>query len=253
MVMIPRKDKAKADEAAKAPAAQAPNQQAPAEKPAVAVHAGQQAGPAATSDSTEVAVQATRAVSTRLVGKPRRVIEENYKDAFKVDWNTLHRIQGLQGAFVDVENNKNEIGKSLTMELLSYQDNYQISPGTDVESDAQYVRYSDDGVTTTQGESCAEHLAALKEAGYNDAKMSKRTTLAGILHKADDPAMVGTMVQIDLPPTSKNMFDRYQLQSSLDVARGVRTEDQLGMIKMTAKVATKGRMSWTVVEFEYAD
>lgn len=248
MVMIPKKDKGpKADEQAKA---ETPKQPV---KPTAAVHEGQQAGPAAQSETTDVVVQAPRAVSTRVVGKPRRVIEENYKDAFKVDWNTLHRIQGLQGSFVDVENNKTEIGKTLTLELLSYQDNWQISPGTDVESDAQYVRYSDDGVLTTQGEPCAEYLAALKEAGYTDAKMGHRCTLAGIIHSADAANMVGTMVQIDLPPTSKTMFDRYQLQSSLDVARGVRTEDQLGMLKMTAKVATKGRNSWTVVEFDYAE
>lgn len=249
MVMIPRKQKegdkpAAPQQAAATPAANVSAQQTPGPAAAPAEVAAPAAG--------AVAVQGNRGLSTHLTGKPRRVIEENYKDAFKVDWNTLHRIQAVQGSFVDVENNKKEIGKSLVLELLSFQDNYQISPGTDVESDAQYVRYSDDGITTTQGENCAEYLQAMKDAGYEAVKMAKRCTLAGIVHVADDPEIVNQMVQIDLPPTSKNMFDRFQMQASLDVARGIRTEDQLNPMKMTARVQSKGKNSWTVVEFAYA-
>ena len=248
MVMIPRKpkegDKPAAQVADKVttPAAAAQQTPGPAAAPVEA------AAPVAGA----VAVQGNRGLSTHLAGKPRRVMEDLYKDAFKVDWNTLHRIQAVQGSFVDVENNKKEIGKSITLELLSFQDNYQISPGTDVESDAQYVRYSDDGITTTMGENCAEYIAAMKEAGYEAVKMAKRCTLAGIVHVADDPEMVNQMVQIDLPPTSKNMFDRFQMQASLDVARGIRQEDQLNPMKMTARVQSKGKNSWTVVEFAYA-
>lgn len=250
MVMIPRKpkegDKPAAQVADKVTTPAAAAQQTPGPAAAAPV---EEAAPAAGA----VAVQGQRAVSTHLMGKPRKVIEERYKDAFKVDWNTLHRVQAVQGSFVDVENNKKEIGKSITLELLSFQDNWQISPGTDVESDAQYVRYSDDGVTTTQGENCAEYLAAMKEAGYEAVKMAKRCTLAGIIVQADDPAVVNQMVQIDLPPTSKTMFDRYQLQASLDVARGVRQDDEaLGTMKMTARVQSKGKFSWTVVEFSTA-
>lgn len=248
MVMIPRKPK-EGDKPAAPAAAAATTAAAAQQTPGPAAAPVEEAAPAAGA----VAVQGNRGLSTHLAGKPRRVIEENYKDAFKVDWNTLHRIQAVQGSFVDVENNKKEIGKTLMFELLSFQDNYQISPGTDVESDAQYVRYSDDGITTTQGENCAEYIAAMKEAGYEAVKMAKRCTLAGIVHAADDPDMVNQMVQIDLPPTSKNMFDRYQMQASLDVARGVRTEDQLNPLKMTARVQSKGKNSWTVVEFAYAN
>ena len=248
MVMIPRKKDAAVVSAAAAIAADQEKKQA---APTVATSTpGPAAQPAATAGA--VAVAATGAVSTGVNGKPRDVIGEQFKDAFRVDWNTLHRIQAVQGSFVDVENSKTEFGKSMLFELLSYQDNWQISPGTDAESDAQHVRYSNDGITTTMGENCAEFLAALKEAGYSEAKMGHRCTLAGTIIASDSAEMTGKMVQIDLPPTSKTMFDRFRLQTSMDIAKGIKTEEQVNPMKMTAKSQTKGRNTWTIVEFTYA-
>jgi hypothetical protein len=135
---------------------------------------------------------------------------------------------------------------------MTYQDNWQISPGTDDAADTQHVRYSDDGKFTKQGEDCNEYLQALKDAGYTEAKMSQRVTMAGeILDCPGAQHFIGKLIQIDLSTTSKNMFDRFQFQSALDVARGKKTAEDVGVLKLTAKPTSKGNFNWTQVEFDY--
>lgn len=205
-----------------------------------------------TETSTAVAAApAAGAVSTRVASKLRDVIADTFKDAFKVEWNTLHRVQANQGNFLDLEKNKESMGAEMVFELMSYQANWQISPGTDNPADVEYVRYSNDGVMTTQGEPCMEFLAQLKESNYTEAKMTERCTLAGTVQQAGHP-LDGQLIQIDLPGTSKQMFDRYRMQVTLDVSRGLRTEDKVNPIRLRCKVQNRGNFSWTVVEFSYA-
>lgn len=223
------------------PAAETVNEtaSAPAEAPAEA------AAPAPTT--TAVAPRPANAVA--MAGRPRDLITETFKNAFTVDWNTLNRIQASNGNFLDVELNKQAIGQEITLEIMSFQDHWQISPGTDDDNDAQYVRYSDDGKLTTEGEDCNEYLAALKVAGYDGAKMTQRLVLAGnIVGGSHD----GKLVQINLPPTSKAMFDRFRMQASIDIAKAKRTPDDLRTLKLKAMVETKGKNSWTKVAFDYA-
>ncbi len=203
--------------------------------------------------TTAVAAAPNRAVSTAVAGKARDVLSENFKDALRVDWNTLHRLQANQGQFLDLENNKAAIGDKLVLEIMSFQDNWQISPGTSDPTAAEYVRYSDDGKTTNQGEDCAEYLAALKEAGYTEAKMTQRVTIAGVIEQCTKtPAFEGKMIQIDLSQTSRGLFDRYRFQVALDIQKGRRNEDGINRVLMETNVQTRGNNSWTTVSFNYA-
>lgn len=255
MVMIPKK---KADAAATAapapattaaPAAAATNTQGPAaDATAGDPPAGAPAPAPASAAATTTAIAARTGGAVVVAGRPVNVLQQSYKDAFVVDWNTCHRIQATVGNIVDVEANKAVIGPEITMELLSFQDNWQVSPGTDDDDDIQYVRYSNDGKVTTEGEDIHQYLAALKEAGYKDAKINERCTIAGTMIGT---ALDGTLVQIDLPPTSKAMWTRFQMQTSMDIAKGKRTEADLALIKLKCNVNTKGKNSWTVVSFDY--
>jgi hypothetical protein len=188
------------------------------------------------------------------VGKPVDVVKETFHNALgQLAWNTLHRIQANQGNFLDLEAGKASIAPEIHLELMSYQANWQISPGTDEADDIQYVRYSDDGKTTTQGEDCMEFLKGLKDAGYDKAKLSERCVLAGrIIAIPSNPnhAMVGELIQIDLPNTSKQQFDRYRFKTSLDVREGKYTAAETGVFKMKARSTTQNKLSWTVVDFE---
>jgi len=254
MAMIPPRKKVEADPATAAPAAAT----APAEKPTLKGTLRNEPGPAAEASAaapapaatTAVAAAAPSAVSTVVAGALRDIIKEKFKDAMRVEWNTLHRLGCVQGNFVDLEANKAAIGSSLVLQLMNYQDNFQISPGTDDPNDTQYVRYSDDGKTTTMGEDCAEYLRALKDSGYEDAKMGARVTLAGvILECSGKPEMVNRLVQMDLAPTSKTEFDRFRMQTGLEMQRGLKTEGDIETIKLSATLQTKGPNTWTVVKF----
>jgi hypothetical protein len=212
-------------------------------------------GPAAVAaapvETTAVAIPPAGAVSTNVRKPVVDFLKGNFKDAFKVDWNTLRRIQANQGNFLDLEENKKMLGGVMVFEMMSYQDNWQISPGTDDKSDAEFVRYSNDGVMTQQGENCNQYLAELIESGRTKAKMTQRVTLAGTAILPGS-AIDGQLIQIDLSQSSRQLFERFRMQTALDVSRGARTEDQCVPFKMSCKVVSKGDNSWTVVNFDYA-
>lgn len=251
-MMIPKKGTTApaAAAAASTPAA------TPAATPAPAPASTQTAAPPASdapAASTQTAIAPAANRSVVVAGRPVNVIAENFKDKLRVEWNTLHRIQANNGNFLDLEANKTSLGDEITLNMMTFQDNWQISPGVDDPDATQYVRYSDDGKVTKQGEDCQEYLAALKAAGYTEAKMTPRVTIAGELAAAAKSSnLVGTLVQIDLSQTSKALFDRHQMQVALDVSRNKVNVDTVGTLKMTAKVMSgKGNRTWTTVEFGY--
>jgi hypothetical protein len=255
MAMIPRKADASAPAAATAaaPAAQTVTVDAPSAAAAVA------AAPAAAAAPTAVAVAspAAGAVSTNVSKKPRDPIKDSFERQMELEWNSLHRIQANQGNFLDLEDNKAPFGSVIDVQLMSYQPNWQISPGTDNDDDLQHVRYSNDGITTTKGEDCKEFVAALIEAGYDKAKMTERCTMALVIEGTPmDPTgrMVGKIVQIDLAQTSQAKFKQFRLEQGYKESRGMVTKEvaESGRLRMSAKVQTQGKMSWTVVHFENA-
>jgi hypothetical protein len=263
MVMIPKKKDAAASAAAIAAASAAANPAAaaaattnltpgPAAETVTVTTTVTDTAPIASMATTAVAVAAPAgALSTSIRGKPVDVLQRDYKDALTLDWNTLHRIQFNQGSVLDKENSNKSLGQVVEIEMLSWQDSYQISPGTQDSDATEHVRYSDDGVTTNKGENCQEYLAALKEAGYEDAKMTKRVVIGGVLTVCNDPAMVGKMVQTDLSQTSKSQFDRHRMQVAMDISKGLRDENSSRFLKMTATPQSKGTTNWTIAVFGY--
>lgn len=222
---------------------------APAAEGNTAGPAAETATPAPAPTTTAVAPAPTTAVA-KVAGRPVDVIANTFKNVLRVDWNTLRRLQANNGNFLDLEDGKKALGTEMTIELLSYQDNWQISPGTDDPNDVQYVRYSDDGITTNQGENVAEYVDAMKKAGYSDCKLGARCTLAFIVHGG---TLDGIMCQMDLAPTSKTQFDRHRMQVALDHGNNRRDEVDARFMKVKAKPTTgAGNRTWTLATFEYA-
>lgn len=254
MVMIPQK-KAPVAEAAKA-APVLPKAAAPAPAPAHDNTPGPAAAPAEAAAPAAAPAPAPAAVAVRPMGavvvasRPQDVVAQTFKDAMRVDWNTLNRIQATNGNIVDVEDSKRVIGPEVVMELMSYQDNFQYSPGTDDPDDAQYVRYSDDGITFSTGEDVKEYMAAMEVAGYDKGKLGPRVVLAGnLVGGAHD----GKLVQINLSPTSKARFDRFKFQVSIDVSKGKRQPDEARTMRLKCVLVSKGQNTWTEVAFDYAN
>lgn len=262
MGMIPRKPEGTAS----APAAaggKIPPKATPAPAPAAGNTVDAAAtvvSPAPTAAPVEAPVPAPAAagtVSTKVAKKQRNAIEENFKGKVPLEWNTLPRIQANQGNFLDLEANKAPFGNTIVVQIMSYQPSWQCSPGTDDPNDLQYVRYSDDGETTTKGENLKAHLASLIEANYDKAKISARYLIGMVIEETPgDPTgrMLGKLVQIDMSETSKKAFDAFMMQTSFQEAKGMITPEvaESGRIKMTANVTSRGNFSWTKIDFAHA-
>ena len=265
MPMIPRKAAAEASTATTTTTTASPAP-APASTPAPAPAASPAAAPAETatpaSTTTTVAVAAPAAGALSVVmGRPVDVFEQQFKNRLQVDWNTLLRLQANNGNFLNMEKNKLAMGDMLVMQLLSYQDSYQISPGTDDAAGKDVVRYSNDGITTTKGENCLQYIEEAKAAGWTETKMTQRVTLVGVIESlpadrsGEGAKLVGEMFQIDLSATSRQMFDRFRIKTALLVGRGQLDPNSpnLPRLKCTASVKSQADRSWTLVEFVQAD
>lgn len=267
MAMIPRKapgaDTAAATVAAAPVAAATVAAATPAaavvvEAPAPAATPAPTAAPAAAT-TTALATPSGGAVAA-VMGRPVDLIDQQFKNKLQVDWNTLMRLQANNGNFLHMEKNKLSMGDRLVMQLLSYQDSYQISPGTDDPAGLAVVRYSNDGITTTKGENCLQYIAEAKDAGWVDTKMTQRVTLVGLIvslpgdRSGEGAKLVGEMFQIDLSATSRQMFDRFRLKKAVEAGRGLVLADapDLGLLELTASVKSQNNKTWTVVEFATA-
>ncbi len=229
---------AEAHEAAAAPAA-AP---APAATPAPA--------PASTSTAVAAAPAAGAVVESSNVSMMNHI--ETFKNRYKVEWNTLIRLQANNGQFINKDAKNASLGDVIQMQLLSYQDSWQVSPGSDAAEAKELVRYSDDGETTTKGENIQEHIRKCHELGYTKAKLDFRVMLVGVLLATtkDGGKAINELVQIDLSATSRSEFDRYRLGTAFKIGRGMLTKQAAEIMTMTAEIASGKDKTWTKVLFE---
>jgi hypothetical protein len=218
---------------------------------AAAAHAATKPAEEAKSPGTAVAVPAGSQVAR---SAPMVNPLELLKDAFRVEWDTLRNLVITNGNVMDKQTGK-ALGDSIALEILSFQDQWVVSPGVDGDEAKEHVRYSDDGVTTTQGEDVKAHLQALKDAGFDQAKISERLVIAGALVDLGDkgrktlPELQDTLVQLSLAPTSKGSFKRYQMDQAFKIGKSMIAPEGAQVVRINCNVQTKGTMSWTVADF----
>lgn len=217
------------------------------------------AAPAASPAPTPAAAPAPAAL---VVQVPKSVVVQNMqaghqfmdgmKDALRVDWDTLNRLKASQGriAFGDVN-----LGEWIEFSLLSWQDNYLVSPGSDTDEAKALAKYSDDGKTIKDtGEDINAYMQRLKDMGYTDCRLGKRCVLAFELIDCDKDAAVdeGMLFQCDLAPTSRAAFERYRIQSALDIGKSRATGDDVIRIRATATIKKNGKNEYTQLDFTRA-
>lgn len=167
-----------------------------------------------------------------------RAAMDSLKDALRVDWDTLVRLKANQGRLASADG-KLVFGEFVIFELLSYQDNWLISPGKDTDEARDLARYSDDGIHVKDtGETCTAYIERLKGLDYPDARMSKRVILVASLVDCEKDVTIddGMLFQIDLPPTSRAAFERYKNQAAFDLAKGKIQPSDVVRIKATATI-----------------
>lgn len=202
------------------------------------------AKPASTSTAVATKAAGQVAVAKALID-PLKALE----NAFPVEYDTLRNLLVTNGNVMDKDTSK-PLGDIIGLELLSYQSQWVVSPGVDGDEAKEHVRYSDDGVTTTQGEDCNEYLQSLKSSGFPEAKKSERVVIVGsVFEPGKLKDLKDSLVQINLPPTSKAAFQRYRLDQAFQVGKGKIDAEGAERIKIECSLVTKGKMTWTVATF----
>lgn len=220
---------------------------------------------AAKSRETEKPASTGTAVTTPTGGQvaaTRPLVNplEPLKNAFPVEYDTLRNLQINQGNVIDRESGK-ALGDTIKLELLSFQDQWVCGPGGEDKSEEakELVRYSDDGITSTKGDDMKAHLEHLRALGYKDAKISERMVICGAVTdpgskgKKDVPELQDALVQINLPPTSKAAFKRYQVDQAYRIGKGLIQPEGAQHVKIECSIVKRGDMTWTVAAFSRAD
>lgn len=195
-----------------------------------------------------VAAVGNTALANRAAGNINAITE--LKGAYTVQYDSLAQILAAQGTFTERESDTN-MGSRLVFELMSYQEQFVVSPNDDKAS-KELVRYSADGKVCSDGTDVQEHLKHLRdELNYKNARVNSRYILVGALVSAERTKdFDGQLMQIDLSPKSRGQFDRYRIQSAYDIGKGKFTADESKVLEMTAEVATNGaNQKYTLVKF----
>lgn len=202
---------------------------------------------AAAVPQTAAAVQTAKPLAIAALHNPLDVL----KNALRVEYNTLESVIANQGNFMSRETKKS-LGDEIVFELLSFQDSYVVSPGDD-KAPADVLRYSDDGLTCSDGTSVAEHLHWLKTNNYPKAALKQRTVVVGAIEKTSKASdFVGTLVQLDLSPASRVHWNRYMANAAFMVRSGRYTAAQLVKVKANAETAVNGTNTFTLAKFSVA-
>lgn len=209
------------------------------------------AEPVAAAAKTAVAVKSTAEVAVAQPKTNMRVLD-SFKDAMPVEYNTLEQIIANQGNFQERES-KTNMGDTLVFELLSYQSSFVVSPNDDTAPD-DVVRYSMDGVVCSDGTMVQEHLEWLHDNGFPTASLKERAVVvAAIESAAKTDKFNGTLMQIDLSPASRTMWNRFLVNAAYGLKVGKYTEDSVKRIKAETSIAQgKGNNTYTKVSFTVA-
>lgn len=181
---------------------------------------------------------ATTSAMGTAIAEARRGFE-SLKDALRVEWDTLTRVKFNTGQLIG-DDGKLKFGEWIDFELLSFQDNWQISPGADTKEASELARYSDDGVYIKgTAQTCVDYIKELNGLGYTNARLSKRLVLVlSVLDCEKDVDMEeGKLCQIDAPPTTLTRFEQYKNQCALDMAKG--RADFAACIRIRATTGTE--------------
>jgi hypothetical protein len=193
----------------------------------------------------------TKTSAVAVANKVDLHVMNSYKDAMKVEYNTLDQIIATNGNFMDRESNT-VLGDTVVFTLLSFQDSYVVSPNDDNAPD-EVVRYSDDGIVCSDGTDVQAHLAFLKENGFPKASLKERAVVvAAVESAAKTDKFNGQLVQLDLSPSSRTMWKRYMANVAYGLSIGTVTADKVNRVKAETALKQKGTNTFTQVQFSTA-
>jgi hypothetical protein len=194
----------------------------------------------ATESQAAASAEATTAIAKASAGamaahqpmKKAQAAFAEYEDALpEVDFGTFPRITADLGGF---EMDKEVIGDTIKVEMMSWNNRYVVTPNVDNKEANGLVKYSNDGVTLSDGSGITvqEYLNTLKTVhGYTDASVKTYMDLTGLLvskGSEEIPEDEQVVVQVQLSPQSVKQFNGYRITKGVFEARkGVQTGNVL--------------------------
>ena len=174
------------------------------------------------------------------------------KNAMPVTFDMLVSLVATNGNICKRED-KRSIGTEVIFELLSWQDSFVVSTGDD-RSPKDLIKYSDDGVTCSDGTVVQEHLHHLRELGYNGAALKKRAVVVGSILSCQKPGEIeeDELVQFDLSPQTRAAFMNYALSCINKQRLGKLTAEQVTKVKAAASLVTMNGNTFTKLTFSAA-
>lgn len=137
-----------------------------------------------------------------------------------------------------------EIGKSIKLELLSWNLRYIVTPGVDNEEANSLVRYSNDGLTISgTGESVVDYVKQLKDVeGYEKASVKTYMDLWGNLASEGDGPEIDPadrqMIVVQLSPQSMSQFKALQMVRGVKISQGVVSAEEPFLVTITGESKT---------------
>lgn len=172
---------------------------------------------------------------------------------FPVEYDTFDRLKS--GAGVILDSNNNNLGREIAITVLSWQDTYDVSPGSDAPEAKKVVRFSEDGINIKDGGgSVNEYLDALRAGTvdgvkYPNASCKKKLIVVGTLEGAEkDTNLLGHTVQVSLSSQSRKSFDRHRFDITLQAQMGKRASTAgAEKIKITAEPRSSNGNNYTLL------
>lgn len=230
-------------------------QDSAAEAAATSAKPAAEAAPAAQEAKTTAVVPAA-AKSLAKAQKLETVLVDLENAIPKLDFGVIPRLVATQGSFQDADGKS--LGDEVNFTLVSFNNQFIVSPGDDSEAAKEFVAYSTDGkVIDETGELVTDYVRKLKEdEGYEDAACKHYVELVGILNgSAKDSEYEGQLVMISLSPQSRKQFEGYRLQRSVQIRMGRIDAESHGSenLKLNAESKKMGSNTFTLVKFKAAE
>jgi hypothetical protein len=147
-------------------------------------------------------------------------------------WGNYRVFKGSNGSLLEMNGDKEDLGRWAKVRLISWNDHFEISPGEQSASTKDFVGYSADGKTLDSligdeqkvwiGKPVGEYLQYLREKeGFDSAKARRFIDLGVALLACDTgDGPLNSVIQVTLSESSIPSFSRYQGELN-DTARCV--------------------------------
>lgn len=223
----------------------------------VATSEPSQTSPAAEAAASTAAKNVITVVSNESKLPVKAVKFGNLYEGFRekmpaMDYDAVPRVVGSNGAMKAKLVGKDvALGVKIKFQLLSFNDNFTISPGDDSDEARKMVRYSRNGKTIdSTGEDVTTYLEKLKTVeGFTTAAVKHYVELVGLIVESEKgKELEGQLVVVSLSPKSVSVWNGYQGQASVDVLlTKTRKEDELDLLSITADVRAMGKNDFTLL------